>query len=232
MVFVVAEIGVNWDGNMSIVEELIKKSKKIGCDAVKFQAFNESIVANHPQKERLLKSSINFSNIEKIESIAKSSQMEWFCTPMYLDAVDLLDPYVKRYKLRQKDGQCIVNNVNSELVEKVLSKNKEVLVSSEISPVGSEYFKHHLIKWLYCVPKYPCKLQDFDFSLIKNFNGFSNHCPHFLAPLTAIILGTQIVEVHITSDKSKDFLDNNVSFDYDELENLVKLIRLVESMKF
>ena len=63
------------------------------------------------------------------------------------------------------------------------------------------------------------------------FNGYSNHCPHFLAPLTAVILGAEIVEIHITSNKSKSFFDNNVSFDYDEIENLLKLIRLAEMIK-
>jgi N,N'-diacetyllegionaminate synthase len=67
---------------------------------------------------------------------------------------------------------------------------------------------------------------------MNNFDGYSNHCPHFLAPLTAVILGSKIIEVHITSDKSKNFADNAVSFDYDELENLIKLIRLAETIKF
>jgi sialic acid synthase SpsE len=66
---------------------------------------------------------------------------------------------------------------------------------------------------------------------MNNFNGYSNHCPHFLAPLTAVILGAKIIEIHITSDKSKKFVDNNVSFDYVELKNLVKLIRIAETMK-
>ena len=66
---------------------------------------------------------------------------------------------------------------------------------------------------------------------MSDFDGYSNHCPHFLAPRTAVILGSKIIEVHITSDKSKNFVDNNVSFDYVELENVVKLIRLVETMK-
>ena len=63
--------------------------------------------------------------------------------------------------------------------------------------------------------------------LIKssNFDGYSNHCPEIIAPLTAVNFGAQIIEVHITDDKSKDYFDNNVSFGYKELDELIKLIR-------
>jgi sialic acid synthase SpsE len=52
-----------------------------------------------------------------------------------------------------------------------------------------------------------------------------------MAPLTAAILGAEIIEVHITSDKTKNFFDNNVSFDYNELEYLLKLIRVSEDIR-
>ena len=58
MVFIVAEIGVNWDGSFELAEVLIKNAKKVGFDAVKFQAFDENIVKDHPESKRLMKSSI------------------------------------------------------------------------------------------------------------------------------------------------------------------------------
>ena len=66
MIFVVAEIGVNWDGDFSLVEKMMSESKKAGCNAVKFQAYNQEIVKNHPEKNRLLKSAISQENIAKI----------------------------------------------------------------------------------------------------------------------------------------------------------------------
>ena len=66
MTFIIAEIGVNWDGNFNLVEEMMINAKNAGCDAVKFQAFNKSIIGNHPEYERLMKTSISQSNIEKI----------------------------------------------------------------------------------------------------------------------------------------------------------------------
>ena len=71
MTFIVAEIGVNWDGNPLLLENMIKNAKKAGCNAVKFQSFDEKIVKDHPEASHLLKSSVSESNIELINSIAK-----------------------------------------------------------------------------------------------------------------------------------------------------------------
>ena len=225
MVFVVAEIGVNWDGNFDLAKDMMYKSKLAGCDAVKFQAFEEELVKNHPEKSRLMKSSISEKNIKIINDLAKSIDIEWFCTPMYPEAVDMLDPYVKRFKMRVSDGVSLLENKRSEIFERISKTGKKVFVSSEKSPKTSTYYNNPNISWLYCVPKYPCDLSDLNFRNLKDFQGFSNHCPQIIAPLTAAILGAEIIEVHITSDRSKDYADNNVSFDYSELNDLVRLIR-------
>jgi len=210
---------------------MLKKCKEIGIDAIKFQAFNEEIVKGHPEIERLLKSAVSESNVKQINQIANELDLEWFCTPMYPEAVDFLEPFVKRFKIRNSDGIKIIDGQSSELFNKILKTNKEIIISSQKDPKTSKFFNDSRIKWLYCVPKYPCKLEELNFNDIKKFNGFSNHCPKIIAPLTASILGAEIIEIHITSDKSKDFVDNNVSFDYNELTELVNSIRLSEKIK-
>lgn len=231
MVFVVAEIGVNWDGNFDLVKEMILQAKNVGCDAVKFQAFNSETAESHPEKDRLLKCSITDSNIEKIDELVKSIGIEWFCTPMYPDAVDFLDAYVNRYKIRNADGQNLIKNKPTELIDKVLKTKKEIFVSSQKSPRNSKFFNNPKIKWLYVVPKYPCEISDIDFRNITDFDGYSNHFPHIIAPLTAVVLGSKIIEVHITADKSRAFFDNPVSFDYEQLKELVFSIRLLEKLR-
>jgi|TARA_Y100001949_G_scaffold96292_1_gene81299 sialic acid synthase SpsE len=230
MTFIVAEIGVNWDGDFDLVKKMMLNAKQADCNAVKFQSFNEDTVKDHPQKERLLKSSITEDNIYEIDRIANTVDVEWFSTPMYPDAVDFLNSFVKRFKLRFHDGVSLLENKTTKLFEKIISTKKEVIVSSQTSPLNSKFYEHEQIKWLYVVPKYPCKIEDIDFTRIKEFNGYSNHCPHILVPLAATILGANIIEVHITPDKSGDFVDNPVSFDFNELKNLVELIRQAEKL--
>jgi len=181
MTFVVAEIGINWDGDYELAYEMISKSKECGCNAVKFQSFDKNIVKDHPESARLINSSISEKNIEKIDDLAKDVGIEWFATPMYLKAVEILEPFVEKYKIRFSDGKDIVNNQSSALIQKILETNKQLIISSQISPKSSEHFSDSNIKWLYCVPKYPCDFEDLDFSYLSDFNGYSNHCRNILA---------------------------------------------------
>jgi sialic acid synthase SpsE len=231
MTTIIAEIGVNWDGNFNLVKEIMSRVKEAGCDAVKFQAFDEKIVQSHPQKNRLLKSSISKNNIETIHELAKKIGIEWFCTPMYVGAIDLLEPYVSRYKIREVDGRSFLEGKSSELIDLLLKTGKDVIVSTQQSPKNNKLFNEPKIQWLYCVPKYPCDLEDLDFTTFSDFDGYSNHCPHIIAPLTSVVLGGKIVEFHITSNKTMDFIDNNISFDYEQMNVLIKLIRLAERIK-
>jgi len=228
-IIVVAEIGVNWDGDYKILRKMMRFSKKAGCTAIKLQAFNEKIIGNHPQKNRLLKTSVSEKNIKKIDDIAKSVGIEWFCTPMYPEAVLMLNPYVKRFKIRFGDSKDLFKSKKSELLEKILETKKEVIISSIKPP--KQKMRNKKIKWLYVVPKYPCDFSDINFKNLKKFDGYSNHCPYIIAPLTAVILGAKIIEVHITNDKSKDYFDNAVSFDESELKQLMDGIRNISKIK-
>ena len=149
------------------------------------------------------------------------------------------------YKIPSNDivntwHKCIQNilcenlhkNMMPGLVKRILNTKKEVIISSEKNPKKLELYGNSNIKWLYVVPKYPCKLEELDFSKLNDFDGYSNHCDHFLAPLSAVILGAKMIEIHITSDKNKNFVDNPVSFEPDELNKIISLIRSVKKINF
>ena len=231
MVFITAEIGVNWEGDFILLEKMMRDAKNAGCDAVKLQAFDEKIVSENPEKNRLLKSSISRNNIEQINSISKKIGIEWYCTPMYPDAIDFLDSFVKRYKIRYDDSLPLHENKTTPLISKALETEKQIIVSTQKNPKQLEPYNNDKVKWLYVVPKYPCSINELDFSNLSDFDGFSNHCIHFLAPLSAVILGAKMIEIHVTSNKDKDFIDNPVSFDTNETKKLVTLIRYAEKMQ-
>ncbi len=230
LVFITAEIGVNWDGDFILIEKMMRDAKNAGCNAIKLQAFNEKIVSDHPQKNRLLKSSISRNNIEQIDSISKKIGIEWYCTPMYPEAIDFLDPFVKRYKIRYNDSLSLHENKATSLISKALETEKQIIISTQKNPRQLELYNNDNVKWLYVVPKYPCSIDELDFSNFSDFDGFSNHCIHFLAPLSAVILGAKMIEIHVTSNKTKDFVDNPVSFDTTETEELITLIRRAEKI--
>ena len=95
----IAEIGVNWNGDFELVKEMMQESANAGFNLVKFQSFEAKLVANHPQASRVFRSSITPENVKKINSISTDIGIEWFCTPMYENAILFLDPYVYRYKI-------------------------------------------------------------------------------------------------------------------------------------
>ena len=230
MVFITAEIGVNWNGDFHLIEKMMNDAKNAGCDAVKLQAFDDKIVGDNPDKDRLLETSVSAENVNEIQLISKKVGIEWYCTPMYADAISFLDEYVKRYKIRFADSLDLHKNQPSTLISKVLETNKEIIISSQENPKNLQLYNNKNIKWLYVVPKYPCTLDEIDFSSLKNFHGYSNHCRDIIAPLTAVILGAEMIEIHVTSDKEKSFFDNPVSFDPSETEHLVQLIRKTEKI--
>lgn len=229
MSFIVAEIGVNWDGDFDLAKEMMLHAKKTGCNAVKFQAYTNEMVKDHPQKKRLENCSITKENVNKISTIAKNVGIEWFCTPMYPEAVDFLNPFVSRFKIREHDGRELLENKSTPLLDKVFATDKEVIVSTQYSTKNCTYKKN--VKWLYCVPKYPCVLEDLDFKSLDEYDGFSNHCRQIIAPITAAILGSKIIEIHISANRTLDYIDNNVSFDFNELSEIVSQIRLSEKIQ-
>ena len=89
MTFFVAEIGVNWDGSFELAKQMIEKSKEAGCDAVKFQAFTEEMVKDHPAHARLIKSSISKTNIEIIVK-KKNDVLPIYILPFILKNWNLL----------------------------------------------------------------------------------------------------------------------------------------------
>ena len=224
-----AEIGVNWDGDFDLAKEMMFHAKKTGCNAVKFQAYTNEMVKDHPQKKRLENCSVTKENVNKISTIAKNVGIEWFCTPMYPEAVDFLNPFVSRFKIREHDGRELLENKSTPLLDKVFATDKEVIVSTQYSTNNCTYKKN--VKWLYCVPKYPCVLEDLDFKSLDEYDGFSNHCRQIIAPITAAILGSKIIEIHISANRTLDYIDNNVSFDFNELSEIVSQIRLSEKIQ-
>ena len=228
---IIAEIGVNWDGNFKLLKKMMREAKSAGCDLVKFQAFTKDMIKAHPESKRLEKSSVSKENIQQINDLANEIGIEWFCTPMYPEAVDFLNPYVKRFKIRELDGRTILKNKTTKLFEKILKTNKEAIISCESSPRKSKFFGLKNLKWLYCVPKYPCSLESLDFTKMKDCDGFSNHSNEMIIPVVSAVLGAEIIEIHVTLDKNGDFIDNNVSFDFSELRKMIKMIRLTEKIK-
>lgn len=218
MVFVTAEIGSHWQGDFSVLESILRSCSLGGIDAVKFQCLSEEKIKRHPELPYYRKSSINSENIAFINDLCKIYNIEWYATPTLPEHVDLLNPYVNRFKI----GTLWSND--KELCDKVFSTGKQVIISSE-KPLR---FDNKMIKNLYCIPKYPTEFSEINFNVITEFNGYSNHCLNALAILRMVAMDAQYIEFHITPTKEFFLLDNRVSFNFFEMLELMRWIRIYE----
>jgi len=238
MVFIAAELGVNFR-DFREVKRMIGLAEHAGADGVKFQVFREQHIKGHPREAELLDLILKQSDLQFLKDTADECGIEFFATPMYPEAVDMLEIIsVKRYKIRYAD-RC-----NNDLINAVLKTNKKVL-----SSVDQAYLNHMIyergpedewhparIDYIYCIPEYPPPLEkisfpiDFSDSLYK---GYSNHYPSIVPCLVAAARQCEYIEVHVKQDKyPKGYkpIDDAVSITFSELKELVKLTREIEKV--
>ena len=143
MSFIVAEIGVNWDGDFQIAEKMIKKAKTTGCDAVKFQKRTVEIVytAEELAKSREsvfgdtngdLKRGLEFGEKEytEIDQYCKEKDILWFASPWDEGSVDFLAKFdIPCYKVAS------ASLTDDALLRHIRSKEKPVILSTGMSTV-------------------------------------------------------------------------------------------------
>ncbi len=205
----IPDIGINWDGNWELLELMLKACYDAEIDLVKFQAFGPEHWTHYPQWPNLKNASVTPQNIDKIDRLCDNYNLEWFCTPTNHESIDMLEPYVKLYKIRYLDQN------NCPLIERIKFTKKPWIISCDNPGRFSQY-----ANTLYCVPKYPPELSDIDFDRIKYYDGYSNHYPGMDILFKAVQMGAKILEIHITPSKDMKLADNPVSFDLDELQEI------------
>ena len=215
MTKVIAEIGVNWR-NLDEADKMIRESAEAGADIAKFQAYKQDgfVIGSH-----LYSIALTQKDIVYLYHRCNSHGIEFLGTPMYPEAVSMLNPYVKRWKVRYFD------RTNAEIFDQIMEVDKEykpVLVSSD-NPVGAcERFKI-----LYCVPEYPPIRAPIN-KIPEGFCGVSSHYPDINVVEKWARQGLKYLEVHVKRDKyypSWCCRDNYVSITMSELAELCRRLK-------
>jgi len=235
MVFIAAELGVNFR-DFREVKRMIGLAKDAGVDGVKFQVFREEHIKGHPREAELHDLILKQSDIQFLRDTSEECGIEFFATPMYPEAVDMLEKVgVKRYKIRYAD------NNNESLISRVVETGKEMYLSCDnqyLDNMDLEVWHDDYRKWIfvYCVPEYPPKIIDMPKKFRKyegEFGGYSNHYPSIGVPLAAAARGAEYIEVHVKQDKyPKNYkpIDDAVSLTFSDLKELVRLTREIEKV--
>jgi N-acetylneuraminate synthase len=249
--YVIAEIGINHNGSISIAKDLIRLAKNVGCDAVKFQKRTPDICVPVEMKELPretpwgqmsyleYKKRLEFSENEfnEIDQLCKELDIEWSASAW--DEPSQL--FLRQYNLPfNKIASAMLTNLS--LLELVASEHKPTFVStgmSELSDIDKavDIFQRKECPFIlmHTVSTYPAKNEDLNLMLIETLKrrysgipiGYSGHEVNVSPSVIAVALGAVAVERHITLDRSMYGTDQSASLEKRGLEKLVSEIRRI-----
>lgn len=248
--FIIAEIGINHNGNITLAELLIDNAKRCGADAVKFQAhfpehemLKDTPTANYVGQalfDLLKKIQLSEKQLQHLKEYTEQQGLIFLATPFCRYAVDVLETMnIQAYKVGS--GEI----TNYPLLEHIAKTNKPMIISTGMSKITEINDTICFLKslkasfsLLHCVSTYPTKYEDLNLSFLEELQeldetipiGLSDHTEGIYTALASIPLGACIIEKHFTLDKYEcSGPDQQSSLEPSELRELVKGVRAIES---
>ena len=249
-IFIIAEIGINHNGDVGIAKDLIKVAKEAGCDAVKFQKRTLDKVyapeeldkqrespwgtTNREQKEGL---EFGQQEFEQIDSYCKELGIEWFASAWDVESQNFLKQFDLKYN---KIASAMM--VDSDLLRIVAAEGRHTFISTGMSTLEEidcavEIFKKSGCPFevMHCVSTYPMEDTDANLNCISTLRdryscdvGYSGHEVGLAVSYAAAALGITTLERHITLDRSMYGSDQAASIEPPALRNLVGAVRKIE----
>ncbi len=242
--FIIAEIGINHNGDLTIAKKLIDMAKKAGCDVVKFQKRTIDIVytkeildsprespwgtTTREQKEGL---EFNKEEFDEIDGYCKTLGIDWFASAWDIPSQDFLIPYNLIYN---KIASAML--LHWDFIEHIAKENKTTFISTGMATMEDidkavSIFKRHKCEYIlmHSVSTYPCKDNDCNVSMVKTLIekydcpvGYSGHEVGILPSILAVTQGANYIERHITLDRAMYGSDQAASLEKRGLEILVR----------
>lgn len=255
-VFIIAEAGVNHNGDINMAKKLIDAAVEAKADAVKFQSFKaEKLNTKNAPKANyhiettgekgswfdLLKSQeLSKRDHEIIKNYCNEKKIIFLSTPYDEESADLLDKLgVHAFKIASTDL------TNLPLLEHIAKKKKPIILSTGLSNYSEIKEAIDTIKnegnndiiVLQCTADYPAEIEDANLSVMnyikKKFDvlvGYSDHTLNDILPIASTIQGSCLYEKHFTLDRSLPGPDHRTSAEPEELKQIIKKIRLSETV--
>lgn len=253
----IAEIGVNHNGDMDLAKKMISEAKLSGANAVKFQTFTAKKLASNKtpkvdyQKKLTSKRESHFEMLQRFElsksdhfllsDFCKKLKILFLSTPYDVESARFLHEEidVRMFKIASADL------VDLPLHEYIASTHKPAIISvgmgsmEEIKDVLNIYKKYNSndLVLLHCVSNYPCSSSSINMevmsTLSKSFDypvGYSDHSVGHEASILSVAYKAKVIEKHFTIDKNFDGPDHMASATPSELTNLFKSIREAEDI--
>ncbi|MGM0608385.1 MAG: N-acetylneuraminate synthase family protein [Candidatus Muiribacteriota bacterium] len=246
--FIIAEIGVNHNGNINLAKKMISNAKNAGAHAVKFQTwskkslYGEKFLEDKPDFEKQIDEfSLTFSEFKELASFCKKENIIFSATPFSEEEVDfLVEMDVQFLKVASMD----LNNY--PFLDYIAKKNIPVFLSTGFAQKEEinkalEVIKNtgnRQIVLMHCVADYPPLPETLNLENIKwmidRFKipvGYSDHSLNIYPCLYAVYNGACVVERHFTLDKNMEGWDHKISSDEKELNELVLQSGIIPAMR-
>jgi N-acetylneuraminate synthase len=247
--YVVAEIGINHNGDLSLAKKLIDVAAAAGCNAVKFQKRTVDVVYTKAELERPrdspfgttngeLKRGLEFGAIQygEIDAYCNSKGMVWFASPWDEASVDFLERFnVPCHKIAS------ASLTDDNLLRHIRATRKPIILSTGMSTM--EQIDHAVdvlgrndLLILHATSTYPANYEELNLKVIpvlaKRFGlpvGYSGHETGIASSVAAVALGAVMIERHLTLDRAMWGSDQAASLEPSGMTRLMRDIRLVET---
>ena len=253
--FIIAEAGVNHNGDIGLAYKLIDAAKEAGVDCIKFQTFKtEKVISKNTemasyQKENLQNEDTQYEMVKKLElshenfkDLKKYCQkvgIQFLSTPDEEESLDFLVNELQMDTIKVGSGEL----TNYPYLKKIALKNKDIIISTGMSNLSEieraleciRKYNNKEIIVLHCTTNYPCPKEEVNLLAMNTIKeafkvkvGYSDHTLGIEVPIAAVALGAEVIEKHFTLDKSMEGPDHKASLDPTELKLMVKSIRNIE----
>lgn len=237
--FIIAEVGVNHNGEVETAKQLIDAAAEAGTDAVKFQTFRaDRLTVDRDEREMLRRLELSESAFSELAAYCHDRGVQFLSTPFDEESVDFLQGLgVPAFKV----GSGEVTHL--PLLAHIARKGKPVLLSTGMATLAEVHDAVQVLKreenedlvLLHCVSRYPAPPKEANLramaTLTDTFDvpvGFSDHTLGIEVSLAAVALGASVIERHLTLDRSMPGPDHRASLEPTALEEVIRSIRQIE----
>mgnify|MGYP000604197775 FL=1 len=244
--YLIAEIGINHNGNVKIAKQLIKNAKDCGFDSVKFQKRTINIVYDEKTLDTLRESpwgkttreqklGLEFEKPEydEIDKYCKELNIDWFASAWDVESLKFLENYNLKY---HKIASAMI--VDHNFLNEVAKTHLHTFISTGMSSKENidnavNIFKKNNCSFelMHCVSTYPMKIEDANLITINQLKneyncnvGYSGHENGVVVSLAATMLGITSLERHITLDRTMYGSDQSASLEFSGMKNLTESI--------
>lgn len=251
---VIAEAGVNHNGNLETAKELALTAKKCGADIVKFQTAKlyslvsrfapmadyqkENTGTEMSQQEMLKKLLLTYDEFVDLAAYCREIDIPFLSTPFDLESIEFLEELgCKMWKI--PSGEI----TNLPYLERIAGTRKKILLSTgmstldEVKAAVSALEKKGTadITLLHCTTQYPAPFEDVNLKAMLTLRselgkavGYSDHTKGIEVSIAAVAMGASVIEKHFTLDRDMEGPDHKASLEPDELQAMVRAIRNIE----